>query len=106
MSKSPDKLNIRYLGFESAPGGGRRLEFSVTSPGVVSRVTLEIPSSSFSGSDRISFQESTAVCYEKLRDLIDREQAVQDAMHLLVTQHDIEQFRPRRRRAVAARAKN
>ena len=104
MKEAANKLNIRYVGFESVPAG-RRLTFFVTSPGrVPSQVTFDIPAGAFSGEHRISFQESAAVCYEKLRDLIDRDQEVQDKLHFHVSENDIERFRPRRRRAAAPKA--
>lgn len=105
MKETTGKLNIRYLGFESVSDGSRRLTFFVTSPGRdPSRVTFDIPSRAFSGEQRISFQESAAVCYEKLKDLIEREEEVRDKLHFNLTDNDIQQFRPRGRRA-AARSK-
>src|SRR5688572_15279595 len=102
MKEALGKLNIRYLGFESIPDGSRRLTFSVTAPGrTPTRVTFDIPAAAFVGEHRISFQESAAVCYEKLRDLIEREEQVDDNVHFSVSESDIRQFRPRRRRAAA-----
>src|SRR5207244_3066085 len=100
MKEASSKPNIRYLGFESGSDGGRRLTFSVTSPGRKgTRVTFDIPGGAFSGEGRISFQESAALCYEKLRDLIARDSEVQSPLHVAVTELDIRQFRPRGRRA-------
>jgi hypothetical protein len=105
MKEPSTKLNIRYLGFESVPDGSRRLTFYVTSPGrEPSRVTFDIPMGAFSGAQRISFQESAAVCYEKLKDIIEREREVQDELHFKVTELDIEQFRPKGRKAAARKA--
>ena len=102
MKETTGKLNIRYLGFESVPDGSRRLTFFVTAPGrAPSRVTFDIPSRAFSGEQRISFQESAAVCYEKLKDLIERAEEVRDKVHFKLTENDIQQFRPRSRRAAA-----
>src|SRR5262249_42595751 len=102
--RDSSKLNIRYLGFECTVDGGRLLDFSVTAPGRnATRVRFDIPCGAFSGSNRISFQDSAALCYEKLRAVIEREE-IQDALYLRVTDQDIQQFRPRGRRA-AARAK-
>jgi len=100
-----NKLNIRYLGFEGAAGGGRRLDFSVTAPGQTARrVSCEIPASAFTGASRITFQESAAVCYEKLRDVLEREREIQDRLCLRLTDADIQQYRPRRRRAAVRKA--
>jgi hypothetical protein len=105
MKESESKLNIRYLGFETTIDGGRLLDFSVTAPGrPTKRVRFDIPSGAFSGTNRITFQESAALCYEKLRDVIARESEIQDVLHVHLTEKDIQQFRPRGRRA-AARSK-
>jgi hypothetical protein len=105
MKDAPNKLNIRYLGFESTVDGGRRLDFSVTAPGRTStRVHFDIPSYAFNGANRITFQESAALCYEKLRDVIDRQNELQDAHLFHLTEQDIQDFRPRGRRAAARKA--
>jgi hypothetical protein len=102
MKDTGSKLNIRYLGFETTTDGGRRLDFSVTAPGrSATRVHFDIPSYAFNGANRITFQESAALCYEKLRDLIEREQEVQQAHLFRITEQDIQDFRPRGRRAAA-----
>jgi hypothetical protein len=99
MKETITKLNIRYLGFETTVGGGRRLDFSVTSPGKTpTRATINVPSCAFNGTNRISFQETAALCYEKLRDVIERE-LFQEALLLSLTDQDILEFRPRGRRA-------
>jgi hypothetical protein len=103
MKGSPSKYNIRYLGFESMPDGGRRLDFSITTSGEPPRRTsFEVPAGAFSGTNRVTFQETAALCYEKLRDAIDHDEFL-TAQHFKLTQADIETFRPRGRRA---RAKN
>src|SRR5262245_38047423 len=100
MKETVSKLNIRYLGFESTGNGGRRLDFSITAPGKsATRIRFDIPSVAFNGSNRITFQESAALCYEKLRDLIERQEVLQDAFCFQLTDQDIEAFRPRGRRA-------
>jgi len=100
MKDTANKLNIRYLGFESTVDGGRRLDFSVTAPGrSATRVHCDIPPYAFSGANRITFQESAALCYEKLRFAIEREPAIQDAHSFRLTEQDIQEFRPRSRRA-------
>ncbi len=72
-SKEP-RQNIRYLGFETTSDGGRRFDFSITAPGQNSvRVRLEIPGLAFTGQNRITYQESAKICYEKLRVLLESE---------------------------------
>lgn len=86
------KQNIRYLGFESVPDG-RRFDFSITGTNQeATRVSLEIPALMFTGANKISFQESAKICYEKLRVLLEREQ-IQSAMKIRLTGDDIAQFR-------------
>src|SRR5437773_12424587 len=68
------KQNIRYLGFESIEDGARRFDFAITETGQqATRVSLVIPALMFTGTNRISFQESAKICYEKLRVLLERE---------------------------------
>ena len=95
-SKEP-KQNIRYLGFETTSDGGRRFDFSITARGHSSaRVTLGIPGQAFAGENRISYQESAKICYEKLRVLIEGESGVSDISipsHISITREDIARFR-------------
>ncbi len=70
--KTENKQNIRYLGFEIAVDGGRRFGFSITATGQSStRVTLDVPALAFTGANRITYQESAKICYEKLRVLLE-----------------------------------
>lgn len=86
------KQNIRYLGFESTEDG-RRFDFSITASGQEStRVSLVIPALMFTGENRISFQESAKICYEKLRVLLEDEQT-QTPLRIQLTGDDIAQFR-------------
>jgi hypothetical protein len=86
------KQNIRYLGFESIDDG-RRFDFSITGSGQDStRVSLVIPALMFTGANKITFQESAKICYEKLRVVLERERMeVPARIHL--TGDDIAQFR-------------
>ena len=86
------KQNIRYLGFESTEDG-RRFDFSITASGQEStRVSIVIPALMFTGENRISFQESAKICYEKLRVLLENEQ-IQTPLRIRITGDDIAQFR-------------
>jgi hypothetical protein len=87
------KQNIRYLGFESTEDGGRRFNFAITGTGQSSTpVSLVIPALMFSGTDRISFQESAKICYEKLRVLLETE-PIQTPLRIRLTGDDIARFR-------------
>jgi hypothetical protein len=87
------KQNIRYLGFQSTEDGGRRFEFSITATGEeATPVSLDIPPVMFTGRNRISFQESAKICYEKLRVLLEN-QKIQTPLRIRLTGEDIAQFR-------------
>jgi hypothetical protein len=86
------KQNIRYLGFESVEDG-RRFDFSITGTGQEStRVSLVIPALMFTGANKITFQESAKICYEKLRVLLEREK-IQSPLKIRLTGDDIAQYR-------------
>jgi hypothetical protein len=87
------KQNIRYLGFESIEDGARRFDFAITETGQQStRVSLVIPALMFTGANRISFQESAKICYEKLRVLLEREK-IEAPLRIRLTGDDIAEFR-------------
>ena len=86
------KQNIRYLGFESTDDG-RRFDFSITGAGQeAKRVSLEIPGLMFTGANKITFQESAKICYEKLRVLLELER-IEAPAKIRLTGDDIAQFR-------------
>ena len=86
------KQNIRYLGFESVEEG-RRFDFSITGTGQeATRVSLVIPALMFTGVNKISFQESAKICYEKLRVLLERER-IQEPTRIRLTGDDIARYR-------------
>ena len=87
------KQNIRYLGFESVEDGARRFDFAITGAGREStHVSLVIPALMFTGVDKITFQESAKICYEKLRVLLEREK-IEAPLRIRLTGDDIAQFR-------------
>ena len=86
------KQNIRYLGFESTDDG-RRFDFSITGAGQeAKRVSLVIPALMFTGANKITFQESAKICYEKLRVLLELER-IEAPARIRLTGDDIAQFR-------------
>ena len=88
-----NKQNIRYVGFQSIEDGSRCFDFSITATGEVSTpVSLVIPALMFTGSDRISYQESAKICYEKLRVLLEN-QKIETPFRIRLTHDDIAQFR-------------
>ena len=85
--------NIRYLGFETTADGGRRFDFSITATGLTPvRVRLDIPGSAFSGLNRITYQESAKICYEKLRALIESGE-ISMPQQIQLTREDIARHR-------------
>jgi hypothetical protein len=88
------KQNIRYLGFENTSDGGRRFDFAITGVGQsVTRVSMEIPIVMFSGTNRISFQESAKICYEKLRTMLQTSDTFPSQYMIRLTGEDIARFR-------------
>ena len=93
LSMKVSKQNIRYLGFQSTEDGGRRFDFSITATGEgATPVSLIIPPVMFTGTDRISYQESAKICYEKLRFLLE-DGKIQKPLRIRMTGDDIAQFR-------------
>ena len=86
------KQNIRYLGFESIDEG-RRFDFSITGTGqTATRVSLVIATLLFTGANKVTFQESAKICYEKLRVLLEGEK-IDAPAPIWLTGDDIAQFR-------------
>ena len=96
MSKDSkdSRQNIRYLGFETNSDGSRRFEFSITATGLApARITLDIPATAFSGSNRITYQESAKICYEKIRALLDEQNELKGPLRIELTHQDIARYR-------------
>ena len=93
-------LNIRYVGFESLSDTGRRLEYAITGKGMSPRrAVVEIPAFAFSGPNRVTFQDSAAIGYEKLRREISAGGLPEDPLFFILTSAEIKEYRPRRRAA-------
>jgi hypothetical protein len=98
--KDITKYNIRYVGFESLADGSRRLNYAITAQGAPARsASLVIPGSAFNGPARVTFQDSSAICYEKLRHELDTQTEPINVWTMTLTAEDIERYRPRRRAA-------
>jgi hypothetical protein len=96
--------NIRYVGFESLADARRRMEYAITAQGLPARrVTVEIPGFAFSGPNRVSFQESAAIGYEKVRQELAAGITSDSPLAFVLTAEDIEAYRPRRRAAAGAK---
>jgi hypothetical protein len=94
------KYNIRYVGFESLADGARRLDYAITAQGAPARsASILIPGSAFSGPGRVTFQESSAICYEKLKHELETQSELKTPWTMTLTAEDIEQYRPRKRAA-------
>ena len=98
--RETSKYNIRYLGFESLPDGARRLDYAITAQGAVPRsASIHVPAWAFNGTPRVTFQDSSSICYEKLRSELETQAERPGPWNMTLTAEDIEQFRPRRRAA-------
>ena len=87
------KKNIRYLGFASIEDGARQFDFAITATGQeATRVSLVIPGLMFTGANKITFQESAKICYEKLRMVLEGEK-IEAPVRIRLTGDDIAQFR-------------
>ena len=65
---SDPKSTVRYLGYSSLPDGGRRFDFSFAlGSAKATMVTIDASIAFFQGSERISIQEATGICYETLK---------------------------------------
>jgi hypothetical protein len=90
--------HIRYIGFESLAESRRRLEYVITAKGMPTlRATVEIPGFVFSGPNRITFQESAAIGYEKVRREASARMPLDEPLAFVLTAADILEYRPRRR---------
>jgi hypothetical protein len=99
---------VHYIGFEGIVGE-RRLTFRVKSPGHSPLdVTCDIPDAAFSGTSRLLIQDAAPMAYEKLVELLTREQTFEAATFFL-TPADIENYITRhashRGRSAAERTK-
>jgi len=96
---------IHYQGFQSIPGGGRRLQFSVDeSHEATATFSISISGSFFTGPGKISFQESAGICRTMLLKSLDAGTldgpSAGKTAQLELTSVDVAQFResPRGRR--------
>jgi hypothetical protein len=93
--------NIRYIGFANLAGAGRRMEYVITGQGLPTRqATVEIPGAAFTGTRRVTFQESAAIGYERLRRAVsDPGPGEHPSFAFVLSLEEIEEYRPRRRAA-------
>jgi hypothetical protein len=87
----PGKPFVRYVGFGSIEGG-RRLRFSVKSPGHESvEITIDISEAAFAGASGISIQDAAPMAYEKIVELLATEDTL-EPNKLCLTDADIAQY--------------
>lgn len=66
-----DTQNVRYIGYEGLPQGGRSLGFSYGLGDETKTVTIEVALSFLqTGPDRITIQEASGICYETLKAIL------------------------------------
>jgi hypothetical protein len=89
--KIPAKPYVRYVGFRSIEGG-RRLSFSVKSIGHEwVEITIEISDAAFIGASGISIQDAAPMAYEKIVELLAKEDTL-ESTELCLTDADIAQY--------------
>ena len=88
------KREIRYIGFVSTTDGGRRFDFQVKAAEQEEvTISVDIPGLMFAGSTRIMVQEAAGICSAKIKELCGAEGTEKLPSRLLLTGHDISQFR-------------
>ena len=96
------KTTVRYLGYRSMEGGGRKFDFShALGNEKPSYITIDAPSAFFEGPDRIALQEAVGICYETVKHRLEMDPQSM-AAHFNLTLADIAEHRkviaPGRRR--------
>jgi hypothetical protein len=90
-SNIPAKHHVRYVGFEGTEGG-RRLAFSVKSIGHESvEVTIKVSDGAFTGTTGISIQDAAPMAYEKIVELLAKEDTLKPN-ELCLTETDIARY--------------
>lgn len=98
-----DKQNIRYVGFECIDEGGRRLGFSVATPGETPMlISIDVSGLHFSGSGRILVQEAAGICYLKIKELCG-DGTAHNALRVCLSETDIGRYRQSTSRTVTAK---
>jgi len=91
-SNIPAKPHVRYVGFEGTEGGGRLLEFSVKKIGHEPvDITIEVSDAALTGTYGISIQDAAPMAYEKIVELLAKEDALQPN-ELCLTESDIVRY--------------
>ena len=90
-SNIPARPHVRYVGFEGTEGG-RRLGFSVKAIGHESvDITIEVSDALFTGTSGISIQDAVPMAYEKIVELLAKEDTL-EPNELCLTEGDIAQY--------------
>jgi hypothetical protein len=98
--KESSKYNVRYVGFESLPDGGRRVDYAITAQATPARsASIHVPASAFTGPNRLTFQEIATIGCEKIRHELETQPEIQITGCVTLSAEEIEEFRPRKRAA-------
>lgn len=90
-SNLPAKPHVRYVGFEGNEDG-RRLGFSVKSIGHEwVQLTIEVSDAAFAAASGISIQDAAPMAYEKIVELLAKEDTLQ-TNELCLTEADIARY--------------
>ena len=91
-SNIPAKPHVRYVGFERTEGGGRLLGFSVKTIGHEPvEITIEVSDAAFTGTYGISIQDAAPMAYEKIVELLAKEDTL-EPNELCLTEADIARY--------------
>jgi hypothetical protein len=91
-SNIPAKPHVRHVGSEGNEGVGRRLGFSVKSIGHEwVQSTIEVSDAAFAAASGISIQDAAPMAYEKLVELLAKEDTLQPN-ELRLTEADVERY--------------
>jgi len=88
------KREIRYIGCLSTTDGGSRFDFEVRAAEQDTvTISVDVPGLMFAGSARVMVQEAAGICSAKIKELCGAEGTEKLPSRLLLTGHDISQFR-------------
>jgi hypothetical protein len=91
-SNIPAKPHLRYVGFEGTAGGGRLLGFSLKTIGHEPvEITIEVSDAAFTGTYGISIQDAAPMAYEKIVELLAKEDTL-EPNELCLTESDIARY--------------
>lgn len=90
------KQNIRYVGFHGTADGGRRFDFSVSTMGQQTAVSVDVAVPDPSVTDRILIQEYVSICFGKVKKLFEDGTIAPTEIALVLTGSDVIEYQAHR----------